>query len=105
MARAQDQASTTGLHTMDRVAGDILKNPCHLSFHEVAHQALDGGACADHLVHLGNLDLGGRAGKLHDIVSESLIGDSCSCETCDAFAAENRHLGSATVLHDCHQGD
>src|SRR5687767_5914611 len=86
MARAQDQASTTGFHTMDRVTSNILKNPRHESFHEVAHQALDGGTCADHLVQLGNLDPRGCAGELHDIVSESLMGDRCSCETGDAGA-------------------
>lgn len=105
MARAQDQASTPGFNTMDRVAGNILKNPRHERLREVAHQALDGGACADHLVHLGNLDPRGGAGELHDIMSESLIGDRCSCEAGDALAAKNRHLSRATVLHDGHQRD
>ena len=44
MARAQDQASTTGFNTMDCVTGDILENARHQGLHKVAHQSLDVGA-------------------------------------------------------------
>jgi hypothetical protein len=103
MARAQDQASTTGFNTMDCVTGDILENPCHESLHEVAHEALHIGACADHLVHLGNPDPRCCAGEIHQVTREGPVRDCCY-NTQDTFAAIDGPLGGRSEKKGMMQG-